>query len=362
MSSSPARRDRPRRLLDLVGRRERADDAAQAATLRVTRLRDGEVLESQTVGADASDDAADAALAFAEAEPDGLVILGYDVPTVEQVAQLGSRWDLHPLLVEDLLKAGQRPKLERYGDVLFVVARLASYDDPTEDVQVTEFHLLVRGNVVVIVCQARSGETVGDVHRIARDPAVLRLGPEAVVHSFLDVAVDGYAHVVADLEVDREEIERQVFDGDEAAAERIYRLSREIIDLQHAAVPLVAVVEALRAGFDEHKIHVELRAYLQDVADHLTRVTSAVAELRDALAQILNVNATLVSQRQNENMKKISGWAAILFAPTLVGAIYGMNFDNMPELHWSFGYPMALGLMVALGAGLWILFRRNRWM
>ncbi|MGP7959276.1 magnesium and cobalt transport protein CorA [Sanguibacter sp. A247] len=362
MSTSHPRRDRPRRLLDLVGRRERADEPNQPSTLRTTHLRDGEVVDSRTVGLDASDTAADTALSYAKAHPDGLVVLGYDMPTVEQIAHLGSVWTLHPLLVEDLLKAGQRPKLERYGDVLFVVARLATYDDPTEDVQVTEFHLLVRRNVVAIMCQARGGQAVGDVHRIARDPEVLRLGPEAIVHSFLDVAVDGYAHVIADLEIDREEIERQVFDGDEKAAERIYRLSREIIDLQHAAVPLVAVVEALRAGFDQYEIDPGLRAYLQDVADHLTRVTVSVAELRDALAQILNVNATLVNQRQNENMKKISGWAAILFAPTLVGAIYGMNFDDMPELHWRFGYPMSILLMLGVGAGLWLLFRRNRWM
>lgn len=362
MPANHPRRDLPRRLLDLVGRRERDDESSQPSTLRTTRLRDGEVIESRTVGLNASDAAAGEALGHAEAEPGGLVVLGYDMPTIEQIAHLGQAWELHPLLVEDLLKAGQRPKLERYDDVLFVVARLASYDDPTEDVQVTEFHLLVRGNVVAIMCQARGGQAVGDVHRIARDPAVLRLGAEAIVHSFLDVAVDGYAHVIADLEVDREEIERQVFDGDETVAERIYRLSREIIDLQHAAVPLVAVVDALRAGFDQYEIHPELRAYLQDVADHLTRVTVSVAELRDALAQILNVNATLVNQRQNENMKKISGWAAILFAPTLVGAIYGMNFDDMPELHWQFGYPMAIGLMLAVGVGLWVLFRRNRWM
>lgn len=361
MSASPARRDRPRRLLDLMGRRDGSDDVS-TATLHVTQLRDGEVVESRSVGDDASDAAADAALAFAREEPESLVVLGYDMPSPEELAHLGSVWDLHPLLVEDLLKARQRPKLERYGDVLFVVARMAAYDDPTEDVVVTEFHLLRRGNVVAILCQSRSGESVVEAHQLVRDPGVLRLGPEAVVHSFLDVAVDGYARVVEDLEVDREQIERQVFDGDEAVAERIYRLSREIIDLQHAAVPLVAVVDGLRAGFEQHGVHPELRAYLQDVADHLARVTSAIAGLREALAQILNVNATLVNQRQNENMKKISGWAAILFAPTLVGAIYGMNFDDMPELHWSLGYPMALGLMVALGAGLWVLFRRNRWM
>ena len=362
MPTSSSRHDRSRRLFDLVARHDVAPAESRLPALRVSRLRDGQVLESQTVGVEASDDAAEAAFAAAATERDTLVVLEYDMPTAEQVAHLGQAWDLHPLVVEDLLKAGQRPKLERYGDVLFVVARLASYDDPTEDVQVTEFHLLLRANIVVILCQARDGEAVGYVHRLARDPAVLRLGAESIVHTFLNTAVGGYVQVVADLEADREAIERQVFDGDDAVAERIYRLTREIIDLQHAAVPLMDVVEALQAGSDHHEIHPGLHAYLQDVLDNLTRVTGAIAELREALTQILNVNATLVNQRQNENMKKISGWAAILFAPTLVGAIYGMNFDHMPELHWAIGYPMALGLMVALGVSLWLLFRRNRWM
>ena len=122
------------------------------------------------------------------------------------------------------------------------------------------------------------------------------------------------------------------------------------------------IVEALRAGLGKYGVPDDLRVYLQDVADHLSRVTVRAAELREALTQILTVNATLVAQRQNEDMKKISGWAAILFAPTLIGAIYGMNFDAMPELHWSFGYPLAVAAMVALGASLYAVFKWKKWM
>jgi len=144
--------------------------------------------------------------------------------------------------------------------------------------------------------------------------------------------------------------------------ERIYRLSQEIIDLRYATSGMVEVLDALRRGFDRYHIPSDLQAYLQDVADHLNRVDSRVGELRDALSQILTVNGTLVAQRQNEDMKKISGWAAILFAPTLIGAIYGMNFDNMPELHWTFGYPLAIAGMIAFALVLYVIFKRQKWM
>lgn len=294
-----------------------------------------------------------------------LVVLSFDHPTDGQVDQFSELWDLHPLLVEDLKRAGQRPKLERYDGVLFVVTRAAAYVDSAEDVVFTEFHLLARDNVVVIIRQSTeqgSEDFVEYLGRVPRDPELLRLGAEAVVHSFLDAVVDGYFPVLQGLTVDREQIERQVFDGHRGVTERVYRLSKEVIDLQHAAAPLRDVLGSLRSGFGKYAIPDPLRAYLQDVTDHLSRVNTAVTELREALNQILQVNATLVSAQQNEDMKKISGWAAILFAPTLIGAIYGMNFDDMPELHWAFGYPLAIGAMVVLAVGLWAWFKKRHWM
>ncbi|MDR2256801.1 MAG: magnesium and cobalt transport protein CorA [Arthrobacter sp.] len=298
----------------------------------------------------------------AERAPERLVVVGIDLPQAEQIAELATVWDLHPLLVEDLLKAGQRPKLERYDDVLFVVTRAATYLDAEEEVAFSEFHVLCRGNVVVVLCQERQSEVPWAGARVPRDPELLRLGPEAMVYAFLDSLVDGYFPVLRGLDIDKEQIERQVFGGDAAVTERIYRLSQEVIDLQHAVSPLAAVLAGLRSGFSKYGTGDELRTYLQDVSDHLSRVNTTVAELRDSLNQILQVNSTLVTQRQNEDMKKISGWAAILFAPTLIGAIYGMNFDEMPELHWSLGYPLAVGAMVALAVGLWVVFRKKKWM
>lgn len=317
------------------------------------------------------------ALTFAERTPGGTALCLFPRATVQEIAELATAWRLHPLLAEDLRDAGQRPKLERYGDVLFVVVRAAHYIDASEDVKLSEFHVLVRPGTIAVVCQDGrwiDGSDAADlpentVDTVARgdetlldDPRLLMLGPEAVLYRLLGAIVDGYDPVLRGLTVDREEIESQVFGGDTAAAERIYHLSREVIELQHASSSLADIIASLRAGFDRHSTPPPLQTYVQDVADHLARVSTRVAELREALSQILNVNGTLVAQRQNEDMKKISGWAAILFAPTLIGAIYGMNFDVMPELHWALGYPLALGAMAALGGTLYAVFKLKKWM
>lgn len=317
------------------------------------------------------------AIRFSTVEPENMAMFFYPAPTAPAIAELAEAWDLHPVLVDDLLHARQRPKLERYGDVVFLVVRSARYIDETEEVDFAEFHLLVRPGAVAVLCQDKKWIDGTDGTRfdeaqattpdrrertLLADEDLLRLGPEAVVYRLLDAIVDGYAPVLQGLGQDKEQIERQVFSGDAAVAERIYRLSQEVIDMQHATASLTEVLDALRGGFGKYDIPAELQEYLQDVSDHLTRVHSRVSEFRDALAQILNVNSTLVAQRQNEDMKKISGWAAILFAPTLVAAVYGMNFDKMPELHWSFGYPVAIAMMVAFAALLFGIFKWRKWM
>lgn len=336
-------------------------------------------------------------LDYARSEPDrmGLAVLLHPRPA--DIQELARAWDLHPLLVEDLEEAGQRPKIERHGDVLFLVARSARYLDAAEEVQLTELHLLIKDRAVALLCQdgrlldgtavgsvpgrevpgpeatgpeagadpapADGGEAMGiDGRWLIGDQDLLRLGPEAIAYRLLDVIVDGYGPVLAGLENDKDEIERQVFSGDAAAAARIYRLSQEVIDLLHTTSALQRAVQGLRQGFEKHGVPIELQRYLGDVADHLAHAVESAGSLRDALAQILDVNATLVAQRQNEDMKKISGWAAILFAPTLIAAIYGMNFDLMPELHWRFGYPLAVGAMILFAVALYIVFRIKKWM
>ena len=306
---------------------------------------------------------------------DRFAILHYLEPAPDAIRELADVWELHPVLVEDLLHAKQRPKVERYDDTLFIVARSARYIDETEEVDFTEFHLLVRDDAVAIICQdgrwldgtlaedltpERVRERMTNAFVSSKD--LLSHGPEAVVYRLLDAIVDGYSPVLQGIALDKEQIERQVFGGDTAVTERIYRLSSEVIDMQHTTSSLEQVINAISRGFSKYSTPEDLQTYLQDVADHLTRVNTRILEYREALSQILSVNATLVAQRQNEDMKKISGWAAILFAPTLIAAIYGMNFDHMPELHWLFGYPAAVLLMVVFAVGLYIIFKRHDWM
>lgn len=367
--TSPARRTagaahNSHRFIDILSRRNPYPGGHRIArgSLTVSLFEDGEAVSTQEYPAAKTPSVLAEATAWEQEAQGRLVVLGFDLPQPEQIAELATLWELHPLLVEDLLKAKQRPKLERYDDVLFVVTRAASYLDEKEEVAFSEFHTLSRGNVVAVLCQVRQDDAPWAGQSIPRDPELFKLGAEAVVYAFLDALVDGYFPVLRGLDVDKEQIERQVFSGDAAVTERIYRLSQEVIDLQHAVSPLGAVLTGLRSGFGKYGTGDDLRAYLQDVTDHLTSVTLFVVELRDSLNQILAVNSTLVTQRQNEDMKKISGWAAILFAPTLIGAVYGMNFDEMPELHWALGYPMAVGAMIALGVGIWIAFRKKGWM
>jgi magnesium transporter len=208
------------------------------------------------------------------------------------------------------------------------------------------------------------------------DPELLSHGAEAVLYAILDEVVDGYAPVVAGLENDVEEIEAAVFGGDPNVSRRIYELSREVLEFQRVTRPLSSVMTGLVAGFDKYGIDEELRRYLRDVADHLTVVVERVESLRQLLQNILTVNATLVSTEQNEEMKalteasyqqneevkKISAWAAILFAPTLIGTVYGMNFENMPELDWEHGYLLAIAMMALVCGSLYWLFHRRDWL
>lgn len=349
-------------------RRSSTGSASDAATTRRTRYVDGGHLTLAPAGTSVA-----GAQEFIDGDAERTALLLYPHPTPEDIAELASEWQLHPLLVEDLLHAGQRPKLERYDDALFLVVRSAWYIDATEDVDFAEFHILVRPQSVAVFCQdgrwidgadaeTASGAADRGDQTLLDDEKLLHHGPEAVVYRLLDAIVDGYTPVLRGLAIDLEQIERQVFSGDTSVTERIYRLSQEVIDLQQATSGLTDVLSSLRRGFDRYDIPDPLQTYLQDVADHLSRSSIQVVELRDSLSQILTVNGTLVAQRQNEDMKKISGWAAILFAPTLIGAIYGMNFDNMPELHWAFGYPLAVGGMVAFALTLYVIFKRQKWM
>jgi magnesium transporter len=242
-------------------------------------------------------------------------------------------------------------------------------------VEFGEVHLFVGPDYVVTLRHAEAPDIAAVRRRLESNPDLLRLGPEAILYAILDRVVDGYLPVVAGLENDIDEIETEVFRGDPAVSRRIYELTREVIEFQRATRPLALVLRQLTMGFAKYGTDDELQRYLRDVDDHLTQVIEQVDGFRQLLRDILTVNATLVAQQQNEEMKalteasldqneevkRISAWAAILFAPTLIGTVYGMNFDHMPELHWQLGYPFAVVLMAMVSVGLYAVFRRRGW-
>jgi magnesium transporter len=308
--------------------------------------------------------------------PSSMAWIGLYRPDETELAAIQREFDLHPLAVEDAIGAHQRPKLERYGDTLFVVLRAASYSDEREEVDFGELHLFVGPNFLVSVRHSESPDLAVVRQRMEGEPALLALGPVAVLYGILDAVVDQYAPVVAGLENDIDEIEAQVFAGDAEVSRRIYELSQEVLDFQRATLPLVGMLETLRAGFDAFETNLELRRALRDVADHVAVVNDRVEGFRSTLREILAVNATLVAQRQNEDMKKlaevsnrqneevkkISAWAAIFFAPTVISGVYGMNFEHMPELRWEYGYPVTIAVMVFAMTGLYVMFKRRGWL
>ena len=307
--------------------------------------------------------------------PEALAWIGLFRPTDAQFRPVAEEFGLHELAVEDAIVAHQRPKLERYGDTLFVVLRAASYLDTEEEVEFGEIHIFVGPNFVLTVRHSRTPDLGTVRHRMESSPELLALGPEAILYAILDSVVDGFAPVVAGLDKDIDEIEAQVFRGDPKVSRRIYELSGGGARVPALCPPAPRNDRGLAAGFDKYGTNEELQRYLRDVADHATTVVERVAGFRQNLSDILTTNATLVSQAQNEEVrrlteaniaqneevKRISAWAAIIFAPTLIGTIYGMNFD-MPELHWAFGYPFALALMAVVSVGLWLIFRRRGWL
>ncbi|MFE3858715.1 magnesium and cobalt transport protein CorA [Streptomyces griseorubiginosus] len=306
----------------------------------------------------------------------GMAWIGLARPPESELLSLAEEFDLHPLSVEDAMEAHQRPKLERYGDTLFVVLRAARYLDAPEEVDFGELHVFVGPDFVITVRHGAAPDLSAVRHRMEQTPELLRLGPEAVLYAILDAVVDGYAPVVAGVQNDIDEIETEVFRGDPEVSRRIYELSREMVEFQRATRPLVSMLHALMAGFAKYGTDEELQRYLRDVADHVTHTSERVDGFRQALTDILTVNATLVTQQQNaemralaeagfeqnEEIKKISSWAAILFAPTLVGTVYGMNFTHMPELHWVLGYPFAILLMTVVCTSLYVIFKRKDWL
>jgi magnesium transporter len=289
------------------------------------------------------------------------VWLGLYEPTQEELADVGERFDLHELALEDAYETHQRPKLEDYDNSYFIVLRPARYDDAKEEVEFGEIMLFVSSTYVIAVRHGDASELAGVRKALESHPELLEAGPASAVWAILDKVVDDYQPVVDGIDNDIGEVETQIFAERADSTQRIYFLKREVIEFHHATSPLLSPLESLERGafpnMDE-----QLRRYFRDVADHARRVNEQVTAQRELLTSILEANLALLGVKQNEVVRKISAWAAIIAVPTFFASIWGMNFTHMPELDEPYGYWVALGLMAIAVLILHRFFRRIRWL
>jgi magnesium transporter len=294
--------------------------------------------------------------------PDAFVWIGLYEPTEDEFDSIRREFDLHDLAVEDAINAHQRPKLEVYGEMVFLVLKTARYIDPEEVVRLGEILIFLGRDFIITVRHGEASELKRVRARLEEDPDLLTCGPGAVLHAILDRVVDDYAPALVGLGEDIDEIEDEVFSGSRSnPAERIYKLKRETLEFNKATGPLVEPVDRLAKGHYE-LIHPDVRAYFGDVNDHLLRVHDQLESYRDLLTSILEANLAQVTVRQNQDVRTISAIVAILAVPTMVAAIYGMNFEHIPELEWTFGYPLVLCVMVVICFGLYRYFKKVGWL
>ena len=319
-----------------------------AATYRDGRRQSGRLQSHEIVAAAAA------------ASSEEFVWIGLYEPTSDEFDDVARAFDLHPLAVEDAIKAHQRPKVEDYGGMLFVVLKTAHYDDATEQIELGEIQLFVDAHFVVVVRHGLAAELSGVRQELERHPDRLRLGPGAVLHGIVDHVVDRYEPAVDGLEVDLDEVELEVFSGTNATSiERVYKLRREVIELHRGTKPLAQPLERL-LKMDHLVVHDE--AALRDVHDHVLRIIDRLDGLRDLLGSVLDASLAQVSVRQNEDMRRISAYVAIAAVPTLLAGVWGMNFEHMPELTARVGYPVALGVMFGISLVVHRVLRRAGWL
>ena len=300
---------------------------------------------------------------------DGFVWLGLHEPTNEEFAGIAELFDLHPLAVEDAIEAHQRPKVERYGETLFAVFKTVCYVEhekltaTSEVVDTGEIMVFVGAEFVITVRHGRHGSLGPLREELESNPRQLAKGPAAVLHAIADHVVDDYLDVTDSMQSDIDLVETAVFADNGARVDpgRIYQLKRELLELKRAVVPLSRPLEELSTR-PIHVVAPEIQAYFRDVSDHLLRAKEQIAAFDELLNSILQAHLAQVTVSQNEDMRKITAWAAVIAVPTMVCGVYGMNFDHMPELHWTFGYPLVMGVIAVACGVLYRGFRRNGWL
>ena len=290
------------------------------------------------------------------------VWVGLHEPTEHELNTVAQVFSLHPLAVEDALKAHQRPKLERYEDGLFLVIKTLWYVDEEDAVETGEINLFVGRNYIVSVRHGEGAELHTARLDLEEQTAVLGHGPSAVVYAICDRVVDSYEDVALSLEEDVDEVEQSVFSTSRTQdSKRIYILKRELAEVRRAVNPLREPMKRFATGSVAF-VSQESSPFFRDVADHVIRVSETIETLDSLLSTAFDAHLARISVQQNEDMRKISAWVAIAAVGTLVAGVYGMNFANMPELRWHYGYFYALGLMVASSLVLYRFFKKSGWL
>src|SRR3984957_13569850 len=294
--------------------------------------------------------------------------IGLHAPTEHQMQEVGEAFSMHPLAIEDAVCAHQRPKLERYDESLFLVLKTLNYvpHESTllarEIVETGEIMVFVNSDFVVTIRHGEHGRLSDVRKRMDSDPDHMRLGPFAVMHAIADAVVDHYLEVTELMEGDIEAIEEEAFAPDHRTRiEPIYQMKREVVELRRSVNPLSVPFARLQT---EHKdlISKEVRRYLRDVSDHQSLAADQIASYDDMLTSLVQAALARVGSQQNDDMRKMAAWAALLAVPTMVAAIYGMNFKFMPELNWTWGYPGVMVAMAVSCAYLYFRFRKQKWL
>ena len=298
------------------------------------------------------------------ARPDCFVWVALQDPDATELAQMQEEFDLHDLAVEDARKGHQRPKIEEYGNMVFVVMHLI---EPTaqegSDEQLGELAVFA-GPRFVLSVRSRSRHGFHDVReRCEREPELLQSGAGFVLYALMDAAVDRYFPLLDDFETELEDVEEHIFTPGAARGniERLYALKRRTGLLRHAATPLLDVLGKLHGG-RVPAVCAGVQEYFRDVHDHVTRISGATEAMRDTIGTAIQVNLSMVTIEESETTKRLAAWAAIFAASTALAGIWGMNFTGMPELHWRYGYPVALSVIFTTGVVLYRRFRKAGWL
>lgn len=297
----------------------------------------------------------------------GFVWVGLHEPDAEQMADVARIFGLHELAAEDAVQAHNRPKLERYDDILILVLRTVKYVEHdrhtvSEIVETGEIMVFLGPDFVITVRHGEHSGLAGVRRNLEGMPERLTLGPSAVLHAVADHVVDSYMVVTQQIEDDVEVMEEEIFTPrSKVTIEATYQLKREVVELRRAVAPLAVPLQLL-----SHETNLplpkEIRRYFRDVADHHTATVDRVRDFDESLSALINAALAKVSMQQNTDMRKISAWAAIAAVPTMITGVYGMNFQHMPELRWVWAYPAVVTLIVAICFGLFVTFRRNDWL